>query len=194
MRNELLKGLPYVVGAGILFPLLLMLANFIFYSGNRATNEQVESYIKNSKIDTVFVPKEAVYKSESITWKLARGSGSYLDINTRIFYSDKYKKYLILYDFNIGDNHTDRDMLLDGGASDGVTITARINQRQLNSLAYGTKENPVPVFPIDYLGPYGIPSVDDFRVTDNMTKDFVFAYLNRVIKKEELEKMFKNEK
>ena len=190
MRNELLKGLPYVVGAGVLFSLLLMLANFIFYSGNRATNKEVESYIKNSKIDTVFVPKDAVYKSEDITWKLARG-GSYLDIRTHIFYSDKYNKYLILYDFNIGNNHRDRRMLLRFG---DVKITARINQQQLNSPAYGTKENPVPIFPIDYLGPYGIHSVDDFRVTDNMTKDFVFAYLNRVIKKEELEKMFKNEK
>ena len=189
MRNELLKGLPYVVGVGILFPLLLMLANFIFYSGNRATNEQVESYIKNSKIDTVFVPKNAVYKSEDITWKLARGSGSFLDIRTHIFYSDKYNKYLILYDFNIGDNHTIRDMFLCNDAK----ITARINQQQLNSPAYGAKENPVPIFPIDFLGPGTIHSVDDFRVTDNMTKDFVFAYLNRVIKKEELEKMFKNE-
>jgi len=77
---------------------------------------------------------------------------------------------------------------------DGDKISVRINQKQLNNPKYGTKENPVPVFPIDMLDlkwkRRGWES-DPFHVSDDLNKIFVEQYLKHFMPKDEYEEMFK---
>ena len=195
MKSEWLKGSGYVFGAFVLFPLLLIIANVVFFRGNGVKNNDIEDYISNSNIDTVSIPQDKKYEYKQYHVKLVKGRGGVF-IETYIFYSSKYRKYLnlILFDCFEKDclSPDRRHYVLLGFA----TITARINQHQLNDPAYGTQENPVPIFAKDLLDAddYGSQDKEFFHVSDIVNRIFVGQYLNRFMPKEEFKKMFRSGK
>ena len=80
----------------------------------------------------------------------------------------------------------------------GDKISVRINQIQLNNPKYGTKENPIPVFPIDLIRDSGVSTweargypEDPFHVSDELNMIFVEQYLKHFMPKEEFKEMFK---
>lgn len=80
----------------------------------------------------------------------------------------------------------------------GDNITVMINQEQLENPKYGTKDNPIPVFPINIILPKNTSSwesrgydSDPFHVSAELNYIFVEQYLKFFMPKEEFKNMFK---
>ena len=87
-------------------------------------------------------------------------------------------------------NSEERHMVLRRNEN-GDLLSVRINQDQLQSKKYGTKENPVPIFAIDLLNLQGGFSKNPFKVSEQANLIFVEQYLKFFMSKEEFKNMFK---
>ena len=182
----------YIIGITLVIPLIIFIANAFFLKGNNISDEQIDAYIQNSKIITIDIPKDATNEYTQFIPKLKRGSSSAF-LYTHSFYSEIHRKYFALIIFiyfekndNIRQNtfwHKD------------VKITARVNKVQLLSPQYGTKEKPVPIFPLDLLEVKGLKAHPDnqrfFHLSEPMYRIYVQQYLNRFTRKEDIEELFK---
>ncbi len=191
-----MKRMGYVIGLIVGIPIFIILVNYLFFRGNNPKEKEKDVYIQNSIIDTIEI-KAIFPKGEQYIVGVSRRGRPSAFLFKYPFYSEKYKKNFVLLIYEgFDDNRQYRQSLLGRGAftNGSNNVTVNINKKQLNNPKYGTKENPVPVFPIDMLDlkwkGRGWES-DPFHVSDDLNKIFVEQYLKHFMPKDEYEEMFK---
>ncbi|MGE8434505.1 hypothetical protein [Chryseobacterium joostei] len=193
----------YILGLIVGIPLFALGVNHFFFQGNNATYIEVNTYLQNSKIETFNVDKWVGEGSEQYIVALQRGSNSaFLEWFT--FYEPRYKKYFNLYMFTyLEDNQQGSQRTEIAGYFDrNIKFTASVNQEQLDNSKYGSKENPVPVWPRDLLEYDGEEKsvtqdskinnqIKRFHVKPEINAIFIQQYLSRFMPKDEYKAMFK---
>lgn len=192
-----MKKMGYVIGLVIGIPIFIFVVNFFFFRGNAPNDIEIEKYIQNSKIDTIILPHSTEITSKQYIKGLSRRGRPSGFLWSYIYFDTKYKKFLSLQTFLwLDENSSMRSNVL-GLNDDGDKISVRINQIQINNPKYGTKENPIPVFPIDLIRDSGVSTweargypEDPFHVSDELNMIFVEQYLKHFMPKEEFKEMF----
>ncbi|QQQ27986.1 hypothetical protein [Chryseobacterium indoltheticum] len=187
----------YIIGLIIGIPLFAFAVNYLFLKGNRASELQVNQYLKNSKIETFTVNNWIGQGSEQYIVALQRGANSAF-IEWFTFYDDSKKKFFNLYTFSYLENNQQGSQRVSFLAyvEDKTVFTGYVNQNQLQNPKYGTKENPVPIWPKDLLQYNG--KINDkieleaktFHVNSQTNNIFIQQYLSRFMPKDEYKKMF----
>jgi|SRR5690625_4936761 len=199
MKNT--AGFGYAIGIIVVVPLLAWVVNFIFYSGNRASDEQVQQYIENS-ITEIFIEnkKDRLDKGYIIyTRKLQRRRGGIITFRWSLFYDENYKKFYSLITFDdLHKSDDKRNFVME--RSDSATYRILINKDQLNNPNYGTKDNPIPIWPIELLKYDKTDLSDDSLRTEELTEMIglssevtqlhIQQYLTHFMPKEEYKEMF----
>lgn len=72
----------------------------------------------------------------------------------------------------------------------GTVITAKVSQYDLDNPAYGTKENPIPIFMLDIPKYADNPSYVKARISEAQYRSTVEFYLSYMISKEEFKDRF----
>ena len=181
----------YVIGLVIGIPLFIVVINFFFFRGNAPNETEIVKYIQNSKIDTIILPHRTEITSKQYIKGLSRRGRPSGFLWSYIYFDTKYKKYLSLQTFLWLDENSKMRTTTLGSNQNGDKISVRINNKQLNDTNYGTKENPVPVFPIDLLNAKWDSQLIYFHISEDLNKIFVEQYLKHFMPKEEFEEMFK---
>ncbi|ECE0732832.1 hypothetical protein DRM25_22780 [Salmonella enterica subsp. houtenae] len=161
--NYINKGIGYAFGVFVVVPVVIYVVNFLFFHGNKVTQEQVTQYINDSRIIEVFIPRVTMLdvKLENSTDGNMVEDGSRLDsekyriklsrkdnlkrIKRFIFYSKKYNRYMMLinfdgfdyggpYNFDLND---DRNSVIFSGRY----FMVRINNKQWGDVRYGSEKN-----------------------------------------------------
>ena len=182
-------GLGYVIGSTVLFGLFLLGLNYFQYSGNRASEEEVKTYIENSKLETFTVYEKLLrYDYETYTVYASR-RGGLADAKTFLFYDENYQKFFQFFGF--------ADLLTGLSAFERIpfrkvetktTFSGFINKAQLNNPEYGTKDNPIPVW-IKEMTLFNNEEIHS-KESDQVLQIFIKEYLSRFIPKEEYKEMF----
>lgn len=199
-----MKGstIGYMVGLVVGVPLFAFGANYLFFSGNRASDIETQEYIKNSKIETFAVNKWLKEDHKQYIAGLQRGANSAV-LYWYTFYDNQYKKYFNLYMFDyLEKDYQGRNRINFIYSVDKETkFTAYVNQEQLKNVTYGTKDNPVPIWGKDLLQYNGRDQKDDmndielevktFHVNPETNALFIQQYLSHFMPKDEYKAMFK---
>lgn len=218
--KEIAHGLGYLIGALVIIPLIIWIANTFILVGNDASEQQVKEFINNCYMDTItsipetilisdddefndyFADKIEDFKkrpyayteetSEQYWARLSRGNSTGF-MYSYTFYSNKYKKYLSVKTFDITDKYDTRyrDIIF----GNNPTFTALINKDLLADSSYGTQKKPLPVFPRELIDIGGSKSWLEeekkwFYISDTLNFIFVREYLNHFLPKEDFKKMF----
>ncbi|OBW39667.1 hypothetical protein AB670_03989 [Chryseobacterium sp. MOF25P] len=186
-----MKKMGYVIGVLIGIPLFILLVNFLFFRGNNVTKNNVTEYLNHSFIDTVQLKPEVERSSTQYIIGLSRRGNPSAFLYRYLFYSEKYKKHFSLMLFKGFDSNSEERHMVLRRNENGDLLSVRINQDQLQSKKYGTKENPVPIFAIDLLNLQGGFSKNPFKVSEQTNLIFVEQYLKFFMPKEEFKNMFK---
>ncbi|AZB01741.1 hypothetical protein EG359_19975 [Chryseobacterium joostei] len=195
-----MKGstIGYIVGLVVGVPLFAFGANYLFFSGNRASDIETQEYIKNSKIETFAVNKWLKEDHKQYIAGLQRGANSAV-LYWYTFYDNQYKKYFNLYMFDYLEANQQGRLRIDFlyKINDTTRFRAYVNQEQLKNPAYGTKDNPVPVWGKDLLELNGRlnESIEleakTFHISPETNAIFIEQYLSRFMPKDEYRAMFK---
>lgn len=191
----------YIFGLLIGVPLFAWGINYLFFKGNRATDVEINHYLQNSKLETFEVNKwvDEGYKQYIVA--LQRGANS-AAIHWFNFYNYKNKKYYSLKTFSyLESNQQGTQRVYDLGLKPIIFI-GYVNQNQLKNPKYGTKENPLPVWPKDLIEYDGVratgkegdnitQTIKTFHVNPETNRLFIGQYLSRFMDKEEYKEMFK---
>ena len=185
-----MKRMGYVIGLLIGIPLFIILVNFLFFLGNNPEEEEINTYIQNSIIDTIEI-KATFPKGEQYIVGVNRRGRPSAFLFKYPFYLKKYKKNFVILMFEgFDDNRQYRQSLLGRGAftNGSNNLTVYINKKQLQDSKYGTKENPVPVFAIEFLSQN---NSDTFHVSNKLNEVFVGQYLKFFMAEEEFKETFR---
>ncbi|EAQ7793718.1 hypothetical protein NJB59_004329, partial [Salmonella enterica] len=204
----------------VVVPVVIYVVNFLFFHGNKVTQEQVTQYINDSRIIEVFIPRVTMLdvKLENSTDGNMVEDGSRLDsenyriklsrkdnlkrIKRFIFYSKKYNRYMMLinfdgfdyggpYNFDLND---DRNSVIFSGRY----FMVRINNKQWGDVRYGSEKKPVPIFGVTLSG-RGYESVAPqvlatdrgySDVSERLNRIFVEQYLNNFLPNDDFKKLF----
>jgi len=206
MFKKYMKGSTYgyIIGLVIGVPLFAFTINQIFFKGNRATDIEVKQYLANSKIETFEVKKwiNNGYEQYTVAWQ--RGSNNSAFIEWFTFYDNSSKKYINLTVFDYLEKNKQGSQRISDIQyfKDNIIFMAYVNQNQLKNPKYGTKENPLPIWPkdlIEYDGKRatGVEGnrisnrINTFYVKPETNYIFIQQYLSRFMDKEEYKEMFK---
>lgn len=200
-----MKGSKY----GYIFGLIIGVAlfawgiNYLFFKGNRATDIEVNQYIQNSTLETFEVSKWVGEGYEQYIVALQRGANSAF-IEWFTFYDEKTKKYINLTVFDYLEANQQGGLRISDlrRIDNGIVFTGYVNQNQFNNPKYGTKENPLPVWPKDLIEYDGVratgkegdnitQTIKTFHVNTETNRLFIGQYLSRFMDKEEYKEMFK---
>lgn len=217
-----MRSIGYVFGAYVMMPIIIIIINIFLFKGNNVTQEQITNYINDSKMIEVYIP-EAEYDDavdedafhrgeetkenyESYRIGISRKHSAYKTIHRFIFFSKKYKKYLVLLTFDgfdYSDIYNTENIKVENNdsrnrvAGNGHYFIARINNRQWNDKDYGTEKNPVPIFGVTVSGrDYDELQQENlkntrvfFDVSDELNRVFVGQYMNYFLPEEDFKKM-----
>ena len=193
-----MKKMGYIIGLVIGIPLFILIANFFFFRGNSPSETEIVNYIKNSDVDTIILPQNVQMRSEQYIKGFSRRGRPSGFLDKYPFYDKKFNKHFVMLIINFLDNNSVMRSFVLRRNEGGDKISVRINQIQLNNPKYGTKENPIPVFPIDLIRDSGVSTweargypEDPFHVSDELNMIFVEQYLKHFMPKEEFKEMFK---
>ena len=192
----------YIIGLVIGVPLFAFTINQIFFKGNNASDIEVKQYLANSKIETFEVKKWIDEGKEQYTVAWQRGSNNSAFIKWFAFYDYNSKKHINLTVFDyLEKNQQGRQRVGDLGFYP-LSFTAYVNQEQFKNPKYGTKENPLPVWPKDLIAYDGktvegneksvvVDIAKTFYVKPETNYIFIQQYLSRFMDKEEYKEIFK---
>ena len=186
-----MKKMGYVLGLLIGIPVFILIINFVFFRGNSPSDSDIQNYISRSKTEIINLPQNA--KSENIQYiaGLSRRGNPSGFLHKFYFYNSQYKKHFVLLIFDGYDKKSTERWWVLGNNDSGDQISVQINQNQLNDSAYGSEQNPIPVFPRDILNLKGGFTSDPFHVSDQLNFIFVEQYLKFFMPHEEFKNMFK---
>ncbi len=153
--------------AYILLPFVLIISYAIYYisySTNKATDKQVEAYIKGSskvKLKDFIILSD---KQDQYTHFFA--ISSYPKVKYEILLQSKNNKFFVIGDYD------HKQSVVSAGAIQRRAINANVNQQEYNNPAYGTRAKPIPVL---YFADADSP--DDIYIDDAQYHKNVKEYL-----------------
>ena len=190
----------YVWSNLVVVPVLFYIITYLFYRGNTDAYDYVDTYLKQSKVIKLTIPKKNERKRVFYSFRFGKkGRRNYYQF---IFYSAEYKKYLAIVSFSDIDTFGEIDLEEPSRGflySEQPTIFAYANIAQWNDAKYGTKKLPMPIFFIKAthlynnqltIGPWdssSSPCIIDY----NSTRKFVEQYLAYFLPEEEFDRLFK---
>ena len=190
----------YVWSSHVAMPVLFYIITYLFYRGNTDAYDYVDTYLKQSKVIKLTIPKKNERKRVFYSFRFGKkGRRNYYQF---IFYSAEYKKYLAIVSFSDIDTFGEIDLEEPSRGflySEQPTIFAYANITQWNDAKYGTKNLPMPIFFIKAthlynnqltIGPWdssSSPCIIDY----NSTRKFVEQYLAYFLPEEEFDRLFK---
>ncbi len=190
----------FVLSNLVVVPIVFSIITCLFYRGNTDAYDYVDTYLKQSKVIKVTIPKQYDEKWEYYTFRAGKkGSRDYDQI---IFYSSKYRKYLALVSFSDLDMWGSYDIEMERRMSIYAyqgTIFAYANTIQWSDAKYGTKELPMPIFFIKATHRWNNrvkidrgekPPYADI-IDYNSTRKFVEQYLVHFLPEDEFDRLFK---
>jgi len=190
----------YVWSNLVAVPVLFYIITYLFYRGNTDAYDYVDTYLKQSKVIKLTIPKKNERKRVFYSFRFGKkGRRNYYQF---IFYSAEYKKYLAIVSFSDIDTFGEIDLEEPSRGflySEQPTIFAYANITQWNDAKYGTKKLPMPIFFIKAthlynnqltIGPWdssSSPCIIDY----NSTRKFVEQYLAYFLPEDEFDRLFK---
>ena len=190
----------YVWSNLVAVPVLFYIITYLFYRGNTDAYDYVDTYLKQSKVIKLTIPKKNERKRVFYSFRFGKkGRRNYYQF---IFYSAEYKKYLAIVSFSDIDTFGEIDLEEPSRGflySEQPTIFAYANIAQWNDAKYGTKKLPMPIFFIKAthlynnqltIGPWdssSSPCIIDY----NSTRKFVEQYLAYFLPEDEFDRLFK---
>ena len=193
---------PFVIANLVLVPLYFSFTTYFFFRGNSDAYDYVDTYLKQSKVIKLTIPK--LYEEKRERYKFRDGRKGARDYRQFIFYSPQYRKYIAIVSFSDIDKweETDLDMVRRTGLYNyQATVLAYANTIQWNDAKYGTKKQPMPIFvikstylynnreKIEYLTYHNIE-----KVSPEATRQYVEQYLAHFLPEEEFDRLFKGKK
>ena len=193
---------PFVIANLVLVPLYFSFTTYFFFRGNSDSYDYVDTYLKQSKVIKLTIPK--LYEEKRERYKFRDGRKGARDYRQFIFYSPQYRKYIAIVSFSDIDKweETDLDMVRRTGLYNyQATVLAYANTIQWNDAKYGTKKQPMPIFvikstylynnreKIEYLTYHNIE-----KVSPEATRQYVEQYLAHFLPEEEFDRLFKEKK
>ena len=140
---------PFVIANLVLVPLYFSFTTYFFFRGNSDAYDYVDTYLKQSKVIKLTIPK--LYEEKRERYKFRDGRKGARDYRQFIFYSPQYRKYIAIVSFSDIDKweETDLDMVRRTGLYNyQATVLAYANTIQWNDAKYGTKKQSMPIFVI----------------------------------------------
>ena len=190
----------YVWSNLVAVPVLFYIITYLFYRGNTDAYDYVDTYLKQSKVIKLTIPKKN--ERERVFYSFRFGKKGRRNYYQFIFYSAEYKKYLAIVSFSDIDTFGEIDLEEPSRGflySEQPTIFAYANITQWNDAKYGTKNLPMPIFFIKAthlynnqltIGPWdssSSPCIIDY----NSTRKFVEQYLAYFLPEDEFDRLFK---
>ena len=190
----------YVWSNLVAVPVLFYIITYLFYRGNTDAYDYVDTYLKQSKVIKLTIPKKNERKRVFYSFRFGKkGSRNYYQF---IFYSAEHKKYLAIISFGGIDTFGEIDLeglLRRSFYKKQPTIFAYANITQWNDVKYGTKNLPMPIFFIKAthlynnqltIGPGESPP-NPYIIDYNSTRKFVEQYLAYFLPEGEFDRLFK---
>lgn len=204
MPMKLKINSPYVIANLVIMPLIALFTTRFCWHGNDDAYDYVDTYLQQSKVIRLTMPKK--YEKKRIYYRFSGGRGPHnsRDYWQLVFYSERFSKYLSIVSFSDIDikNGPDRDLTRRMGLyNDEPTILAYANTVQWNDAKYGTRECPMPIFVIKATHlrnnrekmEYGHFHGDE-KIHIDITRQYVEQYLAHFLAKEEFDRLFKGKK
>ena len=192
----------FIIANLVLVPLYFSFTTYFFFRGNSDAYDYVDTYLKQSKVIKLTIPK--LYEEKRERYKFRDGRKGARDYRQFIFYSVKYHKHIAIVSFSDIDKweETDLDMVRRTGLYNyQATVLAYANTIQWNDAKYGTKKQPMPIFvikstylynnreKIEYLTYHNIE-----KVSPEATRQYVEQYLAHFLPEDEFDRLFKGRK
>lgn len=193
---------PFIIANLVLVPLYFSFTTYFFFRGNSDAYDYVDTYLKQSKVIKLTIPK--LYEEKRERYKFRDGRKGARDYRQFIFYSPQYHKHIAIVSFSDIDKweETDLDMVRRTGLYNyQATVLAYANTIQWNDAKYGTKKQPMPIFvikstylynnreKIEYLTYHNIE-----KVSPEATRQYVEQYLAHFLPEDEFDRLFKGRK
>ncbi|WET42203.1 hypothetical protein [Citrobacter enshiensis] len=207
MNSGVGRSLGYIFGVTVALPLVIAVANFLFFRGNQVTPEQVTEYINASVIVELYIPQigegpdETRDDDEIYYPKLSTKRGRHTKVIHRfIFFSKEYQRYFMMVNFDgfdyEGEFNFDRNNDRNHYIYSGNSVFVLANMTQWNDVRYGSKSQPVPVFGVE-ISSRGFTNPDilqdakkAFDVPERVNRQFVEQYLNHFLPAEDFKRLF----
>jgi|GEM_PF-1094859 len=189
----------YIIGVVVVIPLLIPLVNFLFFRGNNITPELLNNYISQCQTVSFTVPplKKLDLKSKVYYPRLKRRGDGTRVFTKFIFFSSRYQKYFAVIDIEFSRHDAGSISVRRKILASGATFAALVHPWFINNPAYGTHDNPVPVFTKELLARKGRSDWSDFHqwqklflVSEEDTRAYISEYLEHFVKKEEFKSIF----
>ena len=192
----------FIIANLVLVPLYFSFTTYFFFRGNSDAYDYVDTYLKQSKVIKLTIPK--LYEEKRERYKFRDGRKGARDYRQFIFYSPQYHKHIAIVSFSDIDKweETDLDMVRRTGLYNyQATVLAYANTIQWNDAKYGTKKQPMPIFvikstylynnreKIEYLTYHNIE-----KVSPEATRQYVEQYLAHFLPEDEFDRLFKGRK
>ena len=192
----------FIIANLVLVPLYFSFTTYFFFRGNSDAYDYVDTYLKQSKVIKLTIPK--LYEEKRERYKFRDGRKGARDYRQFIFYSPQYHKHIAIVSFSDTDKweETDLDMVRRTGLYNyQATVLAYVNTIQWNDAKYGTKKQPMPIFvikstylynnreKIEYLTYHNIE-----KVSPEATRQYVEQYLAHFLPEDEFDRLFKGRK
>ncbi len=110
---------------------------YIFYTSNEATEEQVNSYIANSRV--IRLNKVTVLSDSTKQYTHFFAIASYPKSKTVIVITSSDNKFYLIADYN------HKQSPVAGGLINNRTLNAKINTPEYDDPRLGTREKPIPI-------------------------------------------------
>jgi hypothetical protein len=190
----------YVWSNLVVVPVLFYIITYLFYRGNTDAYDYVDTYLKQSKVIKLTIPKKN--ERERVFYSFRFGKKGRRNYYQFIFYSAEYKKYLAIISFGGIDTFGEIDLeglLRRSFYKKQPTIFAYANITQWNDVKYGTKNLPMPIFFIKATHLYnnqltidpGESPPNPYVIDHNSTRKFVEQYLAYFLPEDEFDRLFK---
>ena len=193
---------PFIIANLVLVPLYFSFTTYFFFRGNSDAYDYVDTYLKQSKVIKLTIPK--LYEEKRERYKFRDGRKGARDYRQFIFYSPQYRKYIAIVSFSDIDKweETDLDMVRRTGLYNyQATVLAYANTIQWNDAKYGTKDLPMPIFVIKSTHLYNNTKKIEYlsfhnaeKVSPEATRQYVEQYLAHFLPEDEFDRLFKGRK
>ena len=200
INNAMKINSTYVWSNLVVVPVLFYIITYLFYRGNTDAYDYVDTYLKQSKVIKLTIPKKN--ERERVFYSFRFGKKGRRNYYQFIFYSAEYKKYLAIISFGGIDTFGEIDLeglLRRSFYKKQPTIFAYANITQWNDVKYGTKNLPMPIFFIKATHLYnnqltidpGESPPNPYVIDHNSTRKFVEQYLAYFLPEDEFDRLFK---
>ena len=194
----------FVIANLVVMPLISIFITYFFLRGNNNAYDYVDTYLKQSKVIKLTIPK--LYEEKRERYKFRDGRKGARDYRQFIFYSPQYHKHIAIVSFSDIDLDSKIKYDLDEERRSHIynyqaTIIAYANTIQWNDAKYGMKDLPMPIFVIKSTHLYNNTKEIEYlsfhnaeKVSPEATRQYVEQYLAHFLPEDEFDRLFKRKK